>query len=68
MIDPIRMEVSRSFKFFSFEGATGEERWKNAASDFRHNLETLSQVCLSLGTGLSSLCPDFELLHMCHFQ
>jgi hypothetical protein len=55
MIDPVRMEVSRSFKFFSFAGATGEERWKNAASDFRHNLESLSQV--------RRLPPSFLALH-----
>jgi hypothetical protein len=44
LIEPVRMELSRTFKYFAYEGATGEERWKNAASDFHHDLNALSQV------------------------
>ena len=38
------MELSRAFKWFAFEGGTGDDRWKNAGADFRHDLTTLSQA------------------------
>ena len=47
-IDSSRMELSRTFKWFSFAGGTGDERWKNAGSDFHHDLEALSKVLHSL--------------------
>ena len=44
MIDPERMEVSRGANYFAFEGASGDDRWRNAGSSYRHDLEAMSQA------------------------
>lgn len=43
-LDERKMELSRNFQIYAFEGASGEPRWRNAESDFRKDLDELEQV------------------------
>ena len=43
-IDPVRMELSKSFKWWAFDGATGAQRWKTTAQEYHHDLQALAQA------------------------
>lgn len=43
-LDERKMELSREFALYSFDGHTGTPRWRNAGTDFRKDLDELEQV------------------------
>lgn len=43
-LDERKMELSREFQLYAFDGDSGTPRWRNANTDFRKDLDELEQV------------------------